>query len=396
MLEGLDQVNWKHYRHSYGIATDVPGYFRQMLSDDEPERERAFSDLITTINHQGDIMSATAQAVPFLIELLVTDNPVNKSELLLALKGMAMGCTQHAIGKDNFRDYLATYQNIGAGLKMYLHLLTHQETSIRFYTAQLLGALVDHSQYIRLPLWRAIEKEQHADTLAEMIFHLGKLIPQNWQPKIQAVMKQYAEIFENIAASHPEPRVKIAAALGWVKLQNRIYDMNKRPPVPAHLPPILAEALVHPVPNNPDLWSDIDMQDDVLSALGKLGIFILAEALTIPDIDSQTTHLIGREMVDTVFRRKSPSRAGVYQIFSMSWSPYENRSMLREGKWMYEFHPLTNVYFRPDQPLSEPQKFVLTTIANNDLFWEMPTNLFSFFYGLPDSREELRQLIAKS
>jgi hypothetical protein len=73
MLEGLDQIDWRRLRHSYGSATDVPGYIRGLISDNPGERQHAYDELLNTINHQGDIMSATAQVVPFLVELMTYD-----------------------------------------------------------------------------------------------------------------------------------------------------------------------------------------------------------------------------------------------------------------------------------------------------------------------------------
>lgn len=38
-------------------------------------------------------------------------------------------------------------------------------------------------------------------------------------------------------------------------------------------------------------------------------------------------------------------------------------------------------------------QMALKAIVAADRVWERPTNLFSYFYGLPDSRDELRKLV---
>ncbi len=38
-------------------------------------------------------------------------------------------------------------------------------------------------------------------------------------------------------------------------------------------------------------------------------------------------------------------------------------------------------------------KQVLQAIIDTETVWKIPTNLFSFFYGLPDSPKELRALL---
>ncbi len=42
----------------------------------------------------------------------------------------------------------------------------------------------------------------------------------------------------------------------------------------------------------------------------------------------------------------------------------------------------------------QEERTVLQAIVNADIVWEIPTNLFSYFYDLPDSREEMRDLLA--
>jgi len=43
--------------------------------------------------------------------------------------------------------------------------------------------------------------------------------------------------------------------------------------------------------------------------------------------------------------------------------------------------------------LNNEQRLALEAIVDCEPFWEIPTNLFSFFYGLPDEREALRKLL---
>ena len=63
----------------------------------------------------------------------------------------------------------------------------------------------------------------------------------------------------------------------------------------------------------------------------------------------------------------------------------------------YEKHEEGDYYLRehaiPSFQLERgPVRAVLQAIAATDRVWERPTNLFSHFYGLPDSREALRRL----
>ena len=70
MLEGLERIDWERLTHAYGPAGEVPGWIRELTSDDAAVRKRAFDVLEGSICHQGSRYRASAPAVPFLFELL--------------------------------------------------------------------------------------------------------------------------------------------------------------------------------------------------------------------------------------------------------------------------------------------------------------------------------------
>jgi len=65
-FDALDEVGWEELSHAYGAADDVPDLLRDLMSDDEDEREEAMDELWGSIYHQGSVYSASAAAVPFL------------------------------------------------------------------------------------------------------------------------------------------------------------------------------------------------------------------------------------------------------------------------------------------------------------------------------------------
>ncbi len=46
----------------------------------------------------------------------------------------------------------------------------------------------------------------------------------------------------------------------------------------------------------------------------------------------------------------------------------------------------------PELNFDRPTLPAIFALIENDVFWKTPTNLLSFFYGLPDSREEFREV----
>jgi hypothetical protein len=68
-LSGLDEVPWAALGHAHGSAEDVPDLIRGLAGDDgwdELLDELIGDDLL----HQGSCYSATAPAIPFLVELI--------------------------------------------------------------------------------------------------------------------------------------------------------------------------------------------------------------------------------------------------------------------------------------------------------------------------------------
>jgi hypothetical protein len=115
MLETLDTIDWSSLHHAYGEASDVPGFLRALLSEDEEEREIALNrDLFHTIWHQGTIYEASAYAVPFLFELLQAPQTSDKASIAYLLALLADGSsylddTRNRPKQEKWwRDYLAS------------------------------------------------------------------------------------------------------------------------------------------------------------------------------------------------------------------------------------------------------------------------------------------------
>jgi hypothetical protein len=91
MLEGLDRIDWERLTHAYGPSGEVPGWIRDLASDDVEVRRKALEGLHATICHQGSRYRASAPAVPFLFELLEAPNLPDQAPLIGLLVGLAVG-----------------------------------------------------------------------------------------------------------------------------------------------------------------------------------------------------------------------------------------------------------------------------------------------------------------
>jgi hypothetical protein len=73
-LRGLDAVDWESLTHACGPATTTAEELEMLTSDNAEERSRAFSELTSSIIHQGSVYPATAAAVPFLVEVATMES----------------------------------------------------------------------------------------------------------------------------------------------------------------------------------------------------------------------------------------------------------------------------------------------------------------------------------
>jgi hypothetical protein len=87
----IDSVSWADLKHAYGDASDVPALLRRLGSDDAGDREGALYDLYGTIWHQGSVYSATAAAVPFLVQQALADRYPDRARVVKLLADVCEG-----------------------------------------------------------------------------------------------------------------------------------------------------------------------------------------------------------------------------------------------------------------------------------------------------------------
>ncbi|MCO8274715.1 hypothetical protein M1L60_29375 [Actinoplanes sp. TRM 88003] len=125
-------VEWARLRHAYGSAEDVPGLLASLRAADEAERHEAFGELYNSITHQGNRYSASAAAVPSLLELIADPSTPDREFLLVLLGRIAVGLDEAwlpgGVRTDLLdEDGLRAYEAVGAGLPVLLPLLAEPE-----------------------------------------------------------------------------------------------------------------------------------------------------------------------------------------------------------------------------------------------------------------------------
>ena len=191
MFAGLDEIDWHQLEHAYGAADDVPGWLRSLASQEDKSDVLMYLSL--SLCHQGTVYSASASAVPYLIELLTDKSMQGKEGLLRLLAGMAHGDAYHrqhfllyseARRQDPaFQQELAeqvvwaerTREAVHRGLPVYLELLTDADPHLRREAAYTLAQLKADATAILPLLYAQLAQEDDLQARASMMLSLGVL-----------------------------------------------------------------------------------------------------------------------------------------------------------------------------------------------------------------------------
>ncbi len=221
MLDGLENIDWTSLAHAYGPAVDVPKMIRAMASDDPSVRNGAFFAAYGNIWHQGTVYSATAAAVPFLLELAAAPKLADRNRVLELLFHIAHGSSyldvhQHlgAVGEtlkdqpafdealtDELGWVQASAAAVAAGRPVYLDLLYDDAAEVRREAARMLTCCPDHRAEIVPALKRAFESDDDAGARATALYAVAVLAAADEADLVRAGL------------DHQEPLIRLSAAL---------------------------------------------------------------------------------------------------------------------------------------------------------------------------------------
>ncbi len=190
MLEQLDQIDWRQLSHAYGPATDVPEMIRGLATITPENREQVLAEVWSSILDQGSLYTATAAAIPFLIELLNEPSVSEKNHILDLLAGAAesaldviqedLACGDDQ-GDEGTKRPILTYippilTAVEGEWRLYCHLLSDSDASVRISAALLLRLMVNHRAEVAAALTQAIETDRNDQSRAVSVLALGLLI----------------------------------------------------------------------------------------------------------------------------------------------------------------------------------------------------------------------------
>jgi hypothetical protein len=406
MLEGLDSVDWTGLHHAYGVASDIPDLLIELEeTKDINSWLRVIEDFSNKIFHQATIYSATSATIPFLNQL-VRQADSERMHYLLALIGYMLqesylsGRWWHnRLPPTAFKSELAVYEVIAEAKDLYLGLLSHSDVRVRLLAVVICSNLRTVSEIFDRLVER-ISLEIDPLLRGQILSELGGRWYFERTFEEQLKLRDYVLVIAQDVAQ--APIVHLAARIVLADMHSPKY------PIPQQLLDFLIQGYIHPIafsPNAKRYGHAVSVAElfpfekhHILDALVKLasirlfdsGLFTLFEH---PELEAVDAHLVGRELVDYAFRRYDAGYETGYP-FRTRWFNEQFPRQAYAVSYTYQNHRgVGRTHYWPRQKLTDRQEKVLSTIVNSDRFWSIPTNLFSFFYGLPDSRDELRALI---
>jgi hypothetical protein len=383
MLEGLDQVDWGSLgKLVYAQpATKVPELVRDLLSNDKNVRDEALAHLFGAQQDLGSIQRATPFIIPFIIEILADENTPERVSILWCLHAMfdyLQGSVVHPNDVRELQLYAKVYEAIEADVTVYLSFLKNSDADIQHAAVVFLGNLRGKDEQLIPELIRLFEVNVDKSIATIALASIGRLLsPRDDLPR------RFGIFLRDVAANR-RYKIEIRRAAAKALASSLFLYADYYKDVLAGIAPLLADEYV-------ELSAQHDIYFYYLEQLAKQIAMVdfnsLVELLKAPKINLHDVHIIARIMLMKVFDRW------------IDWEVWISNSLGRYGlisdkgknEKCYSFTPAPELAF-----LLSEQRDVLALIVANDKFWQIPTNLFSFFYGLPDSREELRRLIEKN
>ncbi len=255
MLEGLDQINWHTLSHAYGEADDVPIWLRELATLDEDAESSALDQLSLSLAHQGTVYSASAQATPFLLELLTIDVVPCKASLLRILASFACGNAYHrqhlsfyseerrqdqAFQKELAEQIMWVERTRDAahqGIEIYQNMLSHVDPEVRMNAVYTLAQFQEDAA-TSVPLLRSLmRRESDSRVVASMMLSLA-MLGEPTEENLSLLMTMLTK--DDASEEHALVRFVASIALAWIARQetpqeaiDRLVDMIIQPKPPS-------------------------------------------------------------------------------------------------------------------------------------------------------------------
>jgi HEAT repeat protein len=178
VAEAFDKVPWASLEHAYGPASDLPDYFRGLLSPASEVREWAVDELSEVLVHQGTASEATVRAVPILFELLERPGVRGRADIATLLAAIAEA--EPGELPDPVADQCR--RAVGERLDALLPFLRHRDPGVRAAVAAAAGRFPERAGGL-VPLLRAaLARERSEAVRLSLEYAIGRLTGHSARP----------------------------------------------------------------------------------------------------------------------------------------------------------------------------------------------------------------------
>lgn len=222
----LDQVPWGELQHAYGAAIDTPIHLRNLASTEPGIRANAHTKLERSIVHQGSVYEAAIYTIPYLVDLLQSDEVEEKENILSLLSDIACGGSWHDAHKnlpslvdsttvdyqqqldEETRSVAKIRSNFKTHIEAFLACLQSDSLEIFHGTVALLTNFADMDADSFQWIVSLAESTKSSTKKADLLLLLAHLNAQKSE-----------EILRKSFASNPAQLVKFASAIGLGKIE---------------------------------------------------------------------------------------------------------------------------------------------------------------------------------
>jgi len=410
MLEGVDQIDWSKFHHFHNDALLIPDNIRKLLSEDRIVCSSASDFLLGGPLWEGGFSDAMPQIAPFLLELFASDRMQYKGAFLDDMtNALALGHFNQNMSIHSARIAVQTYDIFKAGLPIFLKLLTDVDYGSRSGAVLVLSCFTDAADEI-VPVLVSQFSEEKA--LAVQIGILNALHSLLLYCRNQSTILSAADILKRCLSTDEEIEIKTASAKALMNNFFR-YDFLWKD---EDLRQLLAMTLKQGYWEYGKLPHREHERSDILFQVSRLGEIFLVQMLGDRQLTSPfDAHEIVQRLLEVVFSLFKAPHESKYYVYSRSEKngitysfrqtqtigsmtstaeEFINKGILPLGGVHLDHYRLIDtILAQSKNQFSDEQKHGIAAILNCEPFWQISTNLFSFFYGLPDNREKLRGLI---
>ena len=170
MLENLEKIDWGSVQHCNGPANNIPKLLQDLLSKDKKTQSSAILQLFDNIWHHGTVYEASAQAVPFLYEILESPSCFERFSVVWLLGAIANGTSEPPVNHSEKNEEMIWAKNahgaVRLGVKTILGLLDEKDMDLRLPVVLLLASLSEEAAQITPVLSSMLLTEKNAEARA--------------------------------------------------------------------------------------------------------------------------------------------------------------------------------------------------------------------------------------